>query len=162
MTELRREVPNFYEHEVEEIMQKRGLPLIEKDAPLDHVLSLLTKKTHAWVTESKKSRKIVGVITEHDVLSILAPTKAPYVFGLPDLRCLDFRCLREDTAGDIMRRRTIKCAPGDTIRSVLDKMMKYGVRRLPVTERNNIIVGEIRLDHIIKKFSAIARGRVKK
>jgi predicted transcriptional regulator len=161
MAQLRREVSNFYELKVKEIMQKKGLPLIEKDAPVGRVLFLLTKKTHVWVTENKKSRKIVGVITEHDVLSILAPTKAPYVFGLPDLRCLDFRCLRENTAGDIMRRRTIKCTPGDTIRGVLDKMMKYGVRRLPVTERNNIIVGEIRLYHIIKKLSATAGKRIK-
>ncbi len=157
MTKSNRKVSNFYELKVKEIMQKRGLPLIEKDAPADHVLSVLIKKTHVWVTESKKSKKIVGVITEHDVLSILAPKKTtPYVFGLPDLRCL-----RKDTAGNIMCRRIVKCTPKETMRDALDKMMKHGVRRLPVTKRNNIIVGEIRLYHIIKKFSAAVRKRSK-
>lgn len=149
MAEPKRVGPEFYELKVEKIMQRRDVPLIEKDAPVDRVLDILSKKTHVWVTESKESKKIVGVITEHDVLSILSPRRAPYAFGLPDIRALHW-----GTAESVMHRRLIKCGPNDMIRDVLTKMMEHGIRRLPVTERNNIIVGEIRLFHIIKRYSA--------
>ena len=152
MAEQKRVGPEFYELKVERIMQRRDVPLIEKDAPVGRVLDVLSKKTHVWVTESKESKKILGVITEHDVLSILSPRRAPYAFGLPDLRALNW-----GTAESIMHRRLVKCRPKDTIRNVLTKMMEHRVRRLPVTKRNNIIVGEIRLYHIIKGYSAALR-----
>lgn len=156
MTKSNRGVSKFYGLKVKEIMQKRGLPLIEKDAPVGRVLSLLPERTHVWVTESKRSRKIVGVITEHDVLSILAPGRPTYTFGLPNMRSPHW-----GTVEGIMSRRLIKCSPDGTMKDVLDKMMKHGVRRLPVMKRNNVIVGEIRLYHIIKKFSAAFRKRAK-
>jgi predicted transcriptional regulator len=140
--------PEFYELAVEKIMQKKDVPLIEKNASIDRVLSILTKKTHVWVTETKKSKKVVGVITEHDVLSILSPHRPPYVFGMPDVRAL-----HRGTAEEVMSRRLIKCSPKNTVKSVLEKMMRHGVRRLPVMERD-IIVGEVRLYHIIKRFIA--------
>ena len=152
MTEPKRVGPEFYELKVEKIMQRRDVPLIEKDASVDRVLDVLSKKTHVWVTESKGSKKIVGVITEHDVLSILSPRRAPYAFGLPDLRALHW-----GTAESIMHKRLVKCGPKNTIRDVLSKMMEHGIRRLPVTRRNNIIVGEIRLFHIIKRYSAVRK-----
>ena len=155
MTEPRRVGPEFYELKIEKIMQTKDVPLIEKDAPIDRVLDILTKKTHVWVSDSKKSRKIVGVITEHDVLSILSPRKVPYAFGLPDLRAL-----HRGTAEEVMSRRLVKCGPKDTVSDVLRKMIEHGVRRLPVTKRNNIIVGEVRLYHIINEYSA-ARKELK-
>lgn len=155
MAEPKRVGPEFYELKAEKIMQRRDVPLIEKNASVDRVLDVLSKKTHVWVTESKGSKKIVGMITEHDVLSILAPRMAPYAFGLPDLRALHW-----GTAESIMHRRLVKCGPNDTIRNVLTKMREHGIRRLPVTKRNNIIVGEIRLFNIIKRYSA-ARKELK-
>ena len=154
MAEPKRVGPKFYEHKVEKIMQRRDVPLIEKDAPVDRVLDILSKKTHVWVTEGKESKKIVGAITEHDILSILSPRRAPYAFGLPDLRALHW-----GTAESIMHRRLVKCGPKDTIRDVLTKMREHGIRRLPVTKRNNIIVGEIRLFHIITRYSAALKER---
>jgi len=152
MAEPKRVGPEFYELKVEKIMQRRDVPLIEKDAHVDRVLDILSKKTHVWVTEGKESKKIVGVITEHDVLSILSPRRAPYAFGLPDLRALHW-----GTAESIMHRRLVKCGPKDTIGDALTKMREHGIRRLPVTKRNNIMVGEIRLFHIIKKYSAVRK-----
>jgi predicted transcriptional regulator len=140
-------IEKFYELAVEKVMERKGLPLIEKDATIDRVLSTLTKKTHVWVTESKGSRKVIGAITEHDILSILAPGGPRYVFGIPDMRTL-----HRGTAGSIMHRRLIRCGPKTTIREALRIMFEHGVRRLPVTKKGDIIVGEIRLHHIIKRF----------
>lgn len=149
MAEPRRVGPEFYELKIEKIMQTEDVPLIEKDAPIDRVLDILTKKTHVWVTDGKGSKKIIGAITEHDVLSILSPRQVPYAFGLPDLRAL-----HHGTVENVMSKRLIKCNPKDTVTDVLSKMIEHGIRRLPVTKRNNIIVGEIRLYHIIKGYIA--------
>jgi len=155
MAEPRRIGSKFYELEVEKIMQRKDVPLIEKDAPIDCILDILTKETHVWVAESKESKKIVGVITEHDALSILSPRRPPYMFGIPDMRAL-----HRGTAEDIMSRRLVKCSPKDTVRDVLERMMRHGIRRLPVMRRNNIIVGEIRLHQIIKGYSAaLGKGK---
>jgi len=155
MAEPRRVGPKFYGLKIEKIMQTKDVPLIEKDASIDRVLDILTKKTHVWVTESKESKKIIGVITEHDVLSILSSRRAPYAFGLPDLRAL-----HRGAAEEIMSRRLVKCGPKDTINDALSKMIEHGIRRLPVTKRNNIIIGEIRLYHIMKGYIA-ARKELK-
>ena len=155
MVEPKRVGPEFYELKVEKIMQRTDLPLIEKDTSIDRVLDILTKKTHVWVTEAKGSKKIIGVITEHDVLSILSPRRVPYAFGLPDVRAL-----HRGAAESVMHRRLVKCNPKDTVADVLNKMMEHGIRRLPVTKRNNEIVGEVRLYHIIKAYIA-ARKELK-
>lgn len=155
MAEPRRIGSKFYELKIEKIMQRKDVTLIEKDAPIDCILDILTKETHVWVAERKESKKIVGVITEHDALSILSPRRPPYMFGIPDMRAL-----HRGTAEDIMSRRLVKCSPKDTVRDVLERMMRHGIRRLPVMKRNNIIVGEIRLHQIIKGYSAaLGKGK---
>jgi len=147
MRETKR-IEEFHELAVEKIMERKGLPLIEKDATIDRVLSVLTRKTHVWVIESKGSKKIVGVVTEHDILNILSPGGPRYVFGIPDMRTL-----HRGTVESIMHRGLVKCGPKTKIREALKIMFEHGVRRLPVTKNGNIIVGEIRLYHIIKGFS---------
>lgn len=74
MTKERDTIQDFYQLSVNEIKNKR-LPLIEKDASLDIVFSLLTLNSHIWIVESKGSKKLVGIITEHDILDIFSPRK---------------------------------------------------------------------------------------
>jgi len=91
MAEEKKLIPEFYNIPAKEIMDKRigELPLIEKDASIDSVLSILTKSDHVWVVESKGSKKLVGIITEHDILDIFSPTKKISYFGLPDKKSLE-------------------------------------------------------------------------
>ena len=81
MAEEKKLMPEFYEIAAKEIMDKRvgELPLIEKDASIDRVLSILTKSDHVWVVESKGSKKLVGIITEHDILDIFPPVCTHFV-----------------------------------------------------------------------------------
>lgn len=135
-------------------MQKKDIPIIERSAPIDRVLPFLTTKTHVWVTEGKRSEKVVGVITEHDILSILASKTGTHMFGLPDMRSLD-----KGSAEDIMTKRVVKCNPSETIEDALDRMRVEGIRRLPVVDDNDVILGEVRLWHILKKFIAVAKKK---
>ena len=152
MTNGKRLIPDFYELTVKQLMDKRvwDLPLIEQDEDISHVLSILAGRNHIWVVTDNKTKELVGVITEHDVLSILAPKNFPsYVFGMPDIKSLHHGTAQ--TAGDIMNARLITCHKEDKIVDVLKVMTGHRLRRLPVIEEK-IIVGEITLNQLIRKY----------
>lgn len=154
MVEKNRLISDFYELSVQQIMDKRvwDLPLIEENDDIYHVLSILGGRNHIWVVQSKRERDISGVITEHDVLSILAPKDIPsYVFGMPDIRSIQQGTAK--TAKDIMCSKIISCHKDDKIIEALQKMVKYRLRRLPVLDDNQII-GELTLHQLIRKYYA--------
>ena len=145
-------IKDFYELNVNQLMDKRvwDLPLIEEKDSLDHVLAILGGRNHIWVVKDKNSKELVGVITEHDVLSILAPKHFPsYVFGTPDVTSIQHGTAK--TAEDIMCNRLIDCKSDDKILDALMRVVKYKLRRLPVIEDKKI-VGELTLNQLIRKY----------
>jgi predicted transcriptional regulator len=148
----KRLTPDFYVLKVKQLMDKRiwDLPLIEKDDNIHHVLNILGARNHIWVVKDKEEKELVGVITEHDVLSILAPKNFPsYVFGMPDIKSIYHGTAR--TARDVMCTRLVSCQEDDKIQHVLETMTKHRLRRLPVLEDKKII-GELTLHQLIRKY----------
>ncbi len=148
----KRLMQDFYDLEVQQLMDKRvwDLPLIEENEDIHHVLNILGARNHVWVVKDKKNKKLIGIITEHDVLSILAPKKFPsYVFGMPDVKSIHHGTAK--TAGDIKCHRLIVCKKNEKIIDALEKMTKHGLRRLPVVE-DGIIIGELTLHQLIRKY----------
>ena len=147
-------ISDFYKLKVSQIMDKRiwDLPLIEVDEDIYHALSILGARNHIWVVKNKKEKELVGIITEHDVLSILAPKHFPsYVFGTPDVSSIKHGTAK--VAEDVMSSRVITCKDDDKIIDALMKMVKYKLRRLPVTKDKKII-GELTLHQLIRKYYA--------
>lgn len=160
MPEQKESMRSFYELLVEDIMDKRfwDLPVIEKNAGLDKVLAILCGKDHIWIVESEGSRKVVGVITEHDVLNIFAPKHFPfYGFGMPDLTSVFHGTAK--TAEDIMSSKLIKCSLRTTVKQALELMVVNRIRRLPVTD-NDTLYGEITLRNILIKYCVMSEGSV--
>jgi len=154
MADKKKLISDFYELKVNQLMDKRvwDLPLIEKNDDIHHVLSILGGRNHIWVVENKNDKELVGIITEHDILSILTPKKFPsYVFGIPDISSIKHGTAK--TAEDVMSHRVINCNPDDKIIDALMKMVKYNLRRLPVLDGEKI-VGELTLHQLIRKFYA--------
>lgn len=145
----------FYELEVEAVMDKRlwDLPIIEKNADISKVLALLRAKVHVWVVEDIKSRKLIGVITEHDILNTFAPKRlSAYGFGTQDLKSLYLGTAKN--AESIMTTKLIKCSPKTTVKKVLDLMMVNDIRRLPVTD-DDTLLGEVTFHAILLKYCTI-------
>ena len=145
-------ISDFYELKVSQLMDKRvwDLPIIEEKEDIHHVLAILGARNHIWVVKDKKNKELVGIITEHDVLSILAPKHFPsYVFGMPDISSIQHGTAKN--AEDIMCHRIIDCNPDDKIIDALTKMVKYKLRRLPVIDDEKI-VGELTLHQLIRKY----------
>ena len=144
---------DFYELKVKQLMDKRvwDLPIIEEDEEIDHILNILGARNHIWVVKNKTDKELLGVITEHDVLSILAPKRLPsYVFGMPDIASIHHGTAK--TAKDIMCcRGVVTCNKEDKIVDALEKMTKHQLRRLPVVEDKKII-GELTLHQLIRKY----------
>ncbi len=148
----KRLTPDFYALKVKQLMDKRvwDLPLIEGDDSIHHVLNILSGRNHIWVVKDKEEKELVGIITEHDVLSILAPKNFPsYVFGMPDIKSIHHGTAK--TAGDVMCTRLVTCQEDDKIQHVLETMTKHRLRRLPVVEDKKII-GERTLHQLIRKY----------
>jgi predicted transcriptional regulator len=148
----KRLTPDFYALKVKQLMDKRvwDLPLIEGDDSIHNVLNILSGRNHIWVVKDKEEKELVGVITEHDVLSILAPKNFPsYVFGMPDIKSIYHGTAK--TAGDVMCTRLVTCQEDDKIQHVLETMTKHRLRRLPVVEDKKI-VGELTLHQLIRKY----------
>ena len=152
MVKENRLIKDFYELKVSQLMDKRvwDLPLIEENEDIHHVLSILGARNHIWVIKNKNNKELLGIITEHDVLSILAPKHFPsYVFGMPDIRSIQHGTA--NTAGDVMAKKIIMCDPDEKIIDALMRMVKFKLRRLPVV-KDKIIVGELTLHQLIRKY----------
>lgn len=152
MSGSKRLVSAFYELKVKQLMDKRvwDLPLIAETEDIHHVLSILGGRNHIWVVQNQEQKKLVGVITEHDVLSILAPKHFPsYVFGMPDIRSIQHGTAKN--AKEIMTHKVITCNAEEKIIDALYRMIKYKLRRLPVVEGKTII-GELTLHQLIRKY----------
>lgn len=150
-------INDFYELKVHQLMDSRtwDLPLVEENDDILHVLNILGGRNHIWVVNNKKEKKLIGVITEHDVLTTLAPKNFdPIIFGLPDMRSLQFGTVK--IAQDIMSRKVITCEADDKIKDILNLMLRYRLRRLPVV-KNKQIVGEITLNQLIRKYYGITQ-----
>jgi predicted transcriptional regulator len=145
-------IKDFYELKVYQLMDKRiwDLPIVSEKEDIYNVLSILGAKNHIWVVKDKENKELIGVITEHDVLSILAPKHFPsYVFGMPDISSIQYGTAKK--AEDVMTYRIITCEPEELIVDAIMKMMRYKLRRLPVIKDKKLI-GELTLNQLIRKY----------
>ncbi len=145
-------VDDFYNLKVKQLMNKRiwDTPIIEENEDIFSVLNILGARNHIWIVNNKQEKKLIGVITEHDILFTLAPKSySPIIFGLPDIRSLQHGTVK--TARDIMSTEVITCHEEEKIIDILRRMTKYKLRRLAVVKGDQII-GEITLNQLIRKF----------
>ena len=144
-------VSEFYELKVEQLMDKKiwDIPIVDKDTPILDVLSILDGRSHVWVVNDSNSKELTGVITRQDVLEILAPPRTSYsMFSVPRYKIRG----TNSKAEDVMNKDPITIRCEEKIVNVLQKMMKHRIRRLPVIDKDNKIIGEITLRHLIHKF----------
>lgn len=133
-------------------------PLIGKDSPICEVADIICKESHVWVVEGEDSRKIVGFITEKDLLEIISPLpKKSYTIGV--IRPKSLRHTEFDKAEDVMTRPVIKCHPRTTVEEALNIMAGHRVRRLAVTE-NGEIIGEVSLNIMISTYFKVACRKI--
>lgn len=142
---------DLHKKKINDILDEKqvfDLPLIEQEADIEKVFSVLTGRDHVWVVKGRGSKTVVGLITESDVLRLLAPPRLPkYTFGLRHGRSLLHGTVK--TACDIMHKQLLTCSPDDVVEEVLTRMVNAHLRRLPVIDKGEIM-GEITTHYIIQ------------
>jgi CBS domain-containing protein len=78
-------------------------------------------------------RGLVGIVTDRDIC-IAALTKG--------------RTLDEMAVGEVMRRRVYSCRPGQTVRAVHALLREFQVRRLPVVDEQNRLIGVVSINDL--------------
>jgi predicted transcriptional regulator len=150
-------INDFYQLKVKQLMDNRiwDLPLLEENDDILIVLNILGGRNHIWVVNNKKEKKLVGVITEHDILTTLSPKNFDSnVFSLQDFKPIQDVTVK--IAKDIMSKKVITCEKEEKIFDVLNLMKKYQLRRIPVVI-NKQIIGEITLHQLIRKYYGVTQ-----
>jgi CBS domain-containing protein len=96
----------------------------------EHAASLMKEENIGPipVVDDRDSRKIVGIITDRDLaVKVVA----------------EGRDSKMTPVEDVMTRNPITCRDNDNIQDALDLMRKHKVRRIPIADENNRILGII-------------------
>jgi CBS domain-containing protein len=141
----------FYEIKVKEIMiPVHDTPFMEENASWVEFLSKLSLRAHAWVVNNTEEMKVVGVVTEHDLMRSIIPPgqRKERMFGVPRAEILH----KESVVQDIMKRNPVVCSPEETVADVLRKFSSFDIRRLAVVDENKRLLGEITIQLLVRNL----------
>jgi CBS domain-containing protein len=97
---------------------------------VSHVAQLMKKEDigPVLIVDSEESQRLVGIVTDRDLaLKIVAEGRDP----------------QTTTVEEVMTRKLITCRPDDDVESAMKAMAQYQLRRIPVVEDDNKLVGII-------------------
>ena len=141
----------LYNIKVKEIMiPERNIPFMEENAGWEEFLAKLSVRAHAWVVNNTEEMKIVGIVTEHDILRIIIPPayRKIKMFGIHRADMLH----KETVVQDIMTHNPVVCSPEESVADVLKKFSSFNIRRLAVVDGNKRLLGEITIQLLVKKL----------
>src|SRR5215471_4333249 len=96
--------------------------------------------------------KVIGVVSEADMLTKEALVDEPGIFG-GILHRRDQAKARGITAGDLMTTAVVAVRPEDTVEHAAKLMYDRGVKRLPVTNADGRLVGIISRADVLSIFA---------
>ena len=112
-----------------EVMTKNPVCCLPSDT-VSTVAELMKSKDIGPVPiiENERTRKLVGIVTDRDLaVKIVAEGRDP----------------KSTKAEEVMTRNVVTCRAEDDLQKVLDAMSGHKLRRIPVIDNNNRIVGII-------------------
>lgn len=80
------------------------------------------------IVDNEESKRLVGIVTDRDLaLKVVAEGRDPQTTSVEE----------------VMTRKLITCRPDDDVESAMKAMAQYQLRRIPVVEDDNRLVGII-------------------
>jgi CBS domain-containing protein len=141
----------FYEIKVKDIMITGDkTPFMEENAGWEEFLAKLSFRAHAWVVNNTEEMKVVGIVTEHDILRSIIPPhhRRIRIFGIPKAEILH----KESIVQDIMTHNPVVCSLEETVADALKKFSSFDIRRLAVVDENRRLLGEITIQLLVKNL----------
>ena len=124
------------------LMLHKELNALKEDATLDQCVDSLNKNNVSYCVIIDKSNKLLGLITENDILQLAAQGKYS-----PTIK-----------VGDIVKRNPETTFYEDSIASVVKKMYHNGFRQLPILDQadHTKVLGVVSvrdfISHLIEYF----------
>ena len=153
MSENEQTHTRFYETKAKEIMisLKSHFDFIDETTEMTTLLTHLKNTDHAWVMDSRDPLRLLGIITQSDILAFLSPPfSSDQSFEKPDSRSMQYG--ENITANDIMSKKPVTVSQDETIREILVKMKEQKIKHLPVITDHGHLIGEVSLFEIIKEY----------
>lgn len=128
---------------------RRDLTSVDRDTPLSRVIRLLELSGHASLPVVDEEGRVVGVISERDIIRALLPGYMDLLRStsfLPSLNQMARR-LREIAhlpVEQFMTKEVVACKPEDTDIHVADLMLRRGLKQIPVVDAQGRLIGVVR------------------
>ncbi|RPI36743.1 MAG: CBS domain-containing protein [Nitrospiraceae bacterium] len=139
------------EMNVQDVMTGDVISILKYESIM-HVAKILSEKNISGLPVVDKKNKVIGIITQADILSILGMRKGhtlkdllKHMLGepLPERRM-------GDIVGDIMTSPAATIKTNANIAEAAQMMDEKKIRRLPVVDEKNVLVGIISRADILK------------
>jgi len=135
---------------VQEVMTSRVI-CVKKDATFREMATALHEHRVSAFPVLDDDRKVIGVVSEADMLNKEALVDEPGVFG-SILHRKDQAKARGVTAGDLMTTAVVAVRLDDTVEHAAKLMYDRRVKRLPVTDADGHLAGIISRADVLSVF----------
>lgn len=136
---------------VKEVMNPKPRT-VGPDTSIEGMIELLRQQIEDYFPVVDKDKKLVGIVTESDLLQVLhAPIRRATVGGV---HARDVMKRMASNVGEIMTKRPVTVTPEMTIQETLNIMASHKLRHLPVAE-GEALVGLISLRDILNLYHLI-------
>lgn len=118
---------------VKDLMTK-NVEFVMPDATISEVAQIMEQSDVGIVPVCDEEKRLVGVITDRDiVIRNVAKNRG-------DIK-----------VEEIMSKRITTASPNEDIYNISKKMAKHRIRRIPIVEENNVLVGVVSIGDIATK-----------
>ncbi len=158
-TDISKILKQFHQIDVGTIMKSKmwDMCYITPDTPVEEVIGILSSRKHIWVVQSLKSMRLLGLITERDLVDVIAPRRIdPYQFTISGHHFKSMLFGGIETGEDMMTTDLIKIGPKQTVGAALTKMKRHHLKRLPVVVKGKL-VGELTMKSMIIQFKKVLK-----
>ncbi|MBC7332989.1 MAG: CBS domain-containing protein [Actinobacteria bacterium] len=144
------------EHTAKHIMTKKVIT-IGKDATVKELSELLIKNKISGVPVVDDNKKVIGMITEADIIKKESSLPYPLSFGFAFIRDLSSLTKTTEeflkTPVEEVMTRNVKVVNEDTpLSKIVNIMINNNINRVPVVDKNNRLVGIITRADIIRSM----------
>jgi len=156
---LSRILKQFHQIDVRTVMKDKmwDMSIVTPSTPIEEVIGILSSRKHIWVVEDMQNLKLLGLVTERDLVDVIAPRKIdPYQFSISGSTFSSLLFGGVETAEDMMTTDLVTISPNATMGQALMKMKRHHLKRLPVVIKGKL-VGELTIKSIIIQFKKVLK-----
>lgn len=135
---------------VKDIMNSRP-QTVHPETSIEDLLERMRERIEGCFPVVDKKQKLLGIVTESDVLQALHPTVPQAAVGSV---FRDVMKSAASTVGEIMTKRPVAVTPEMTVTEALNLMVAHKLRRLPVVEGERL-VGLVSLRDIVELYRVV-------